>query len=82
MVTIPELWSANLGLITKAMDAIAEAVAKRAGRDPGDAQVRGVARVVCGVGVAVLLDWARQPASDPAKAIDQAFAQLEDGFAL
>lgn len=80
MITIPELWSANIGLAIKGMDAIADLVAKRTGRDPADTEVRTFSRAVSGTGLAVLLDWTRRPDFDPAAAIDDAFAHLEHGF--
>jgi AcrR family transcriptional regulator len=78
MVTIPELWSANLGLVAKGMDAIADLVAERSGRAPDDARVRGLARVVSGACFAALLDWSRNPEGDPAQAIDEALSHITD----
>lgn len=82
MITIPELWSANTALISKGMDAIAVMAARRTGRDPEDPEVRAFTRAVSGAGLAVLLDWARDPSFDPATALDETLAGLEHGLSL
>nr|WP_232328304.1 TetR/AcrR family transcriptional regulator [Kibdelosporangium sp. MJ126-NF4]CEL20308.1 Transcriptional regulator, TetR family [Kibdelosporangium sp. MJ126-NF4]CTQ97534.1 Transcriptional regulator, TetR family [Kibdelosporangium sp. MJ126-NF4] len=72
MLTIPEVWAANLGLIARSRRQLADAMQARS---PGSA-ARIVADAVIGVGLGVLLDWARDPRGDPADALDQAFGEL------
>jgi AcrR family transcriptional regulator len=82
LLTVPELWSANLGLLGRALDEIGELVARRAGRDPRDAAVRAFTGAVLGVTVRVFLDSADDPSVDPAEALDEALALLEAGLPL
>jgi AcrR family transcriptional regulator len=80
LVAIPELWSANLGLLVRALDQLDELVARRAGRDPRDAAVRALTGAVLGVTVRVFLDAANDPGVEPATALDEALALLEAGL--
>ncbi|QVQ51182.1 TetR family transcriptional regulator [Spiractinospora alimapuensis] len=83
MLTVPELWSANFGLLGEGIDAIAELVARRVGRPNDDPRVRAFARAASGAGIGVLIAWSRAPGDeDPIEAIDAAFAALEDGLTL
>jgi AcrR family transcriptional regulator len=82
LLAVPELWSANLGLLGRALDGIGELVARRAGRDPRDAAVRTFTGAVLGVTVRVFLDAANDPRVDPAAALDEALALLEGGLPL
>jgi AcrR family transcriptional regulator len=77
MVQIPELWAANLGLIVRGRQRLCAAVGRLADRDERDPQVRVLVDAVVGVGLGVLIDWADDPGSDPAAAMDAAFGQLE-----
>jgi AcrR family transcriptional regulator len=80
LVAVPELWSANLGLLVRALDQLGEVVAQRAGRDPCDAAVRALTGAVLGVTVRVFLDAANDPGVEPATALDEALALLEAGL--
>lgn len=80
MLTVPELWAANLGLLAKGQQLLSELIAKRIGRDPGDAAVRATTGAVMGIGLAVLFDWANNPDMDPATALDDALSHLESGL--
>jgi AcrR family transcriptional regulator len=77
MVQIPELWAANLGLIVKGRRQLCAAIAERLGRDQPELQVRVLVDAVVGVGLGVLIDWADDPESDPATALDAALGLLE-----
>jgi AcrR family transcriptional regulator len=77
MVTVPELWAANLGLITSARLALREQLASRA---PGDETTHVVVDAVVGVSLGVLFDWVRDPRGDPADALDDALARLAGGL--
>jgi AcrR family transcriptional regulator len=71
MLTIPELWAANLGSIGTARQMLRESMAAR------DQDAGGVLTdAVVGVGLGVLLDWAKQPDGDPAVALDEALTKL------
>ncbi|MBE1469974.1 TetR family transcriptional regulator [Kibdelosporangium phytohabitans] len=74
MLTIPEVWAANLGLIARSRGVIADAMQARV---PGPA-ARILADAIIGVGLGVLLDWASDPRGDPAEALDQAYSRLAD----
>jgi AcrR family transcriptional regulator len=71
MLTIPELWAANLGLIVTARRMLGEAMTSR-GQDES-----GVfTDAVFGVALGVLIDWAKQPEGDPAVAMHEALTRL------
>lgn len=84
MVTVPELWAANLDLITEGMDVLSALVAERVGRDSGDPAVRAFTGAVLGVALTMLLDAAKDPNPhlDHAEALDDALAHLDAGLAL
>ncbi|WP_158888922.1 TetR/AcrR family transcriptional regulator [Amycolatopsis anabasis] len=82
MVTVPELWAANLGLFAKGREILRDQLAKRAGRDPDDPAVRAVADAMVGIGYGVLFDWAKNPQGDPIAALDRTLGRLADGLAL
>jgi AcrR family transcriptional regulator len=79
LLTVPEVWSANLALMHKGMDTIAALVARRMRRSADDPEVRDITRAASGVAIGVLLDHARAPEEDPIAALDRAFALLEEG---
>ena len=71
MLTIPELWAANLGVVAKGRQMLRDIMTERGGESAGvltDAAV--------GVALGVLLDWVKQPEGDPSAALDAALAQL------
>ncbi|MBP2325217.1 AcrR family transcriptional regulator [Kibdelosporangium banguiense] len=70
MVTIPELWSANLGMIVTGRKMIRDQMTSRA---PGKGVLVDAA---IGVALGVLLDWVKQPDGDPAAALDEALTEL------
>ncbi|MCE7002993.1 hypothetical protein LWC34_09140 [Kibdelosporangium philippinense] len=72
MLTIPEVWAANLSLIAKSRRMLADSLDSRA---PG---TRIVADAVVGVALGALLDWAQDPHGDPAETLDQAFDHLAE----
>ncbi|MFC9973178.1 TetR family transcriptional regulator [Spirillospora sp. NPDC127200] len=73
----PELLGAGFGNIERSMGIMAEQVAKRAGRDPGDPAVSAYAGAVFGVMLKVSLEWARDPGMDFAAALDEALGFLD-----
>ncbi|OZM80555.1 TetR/AcrR family transcriptional regulator [Pseudonocardia sp. MH-G8] len=82
LIAVPELWSANLGLLERALDELGRLVAQRADRDPRDVAVRTLTGAVLGVAVRVFLDAGDDPDGDPAAALDEALSHLEAGLPL
>jgi AcrR family transcriptional regulator len=78
IVSEPELWGAGLGSISRSMHVMAEQVAKRTGREPGEAAVRAYTGAVFGVMLQVSLDWANDPDMDFPTVLDEALHCLED----
>jgi AcrR family transcriptional regulator len=85
-LTVPELRARAMDEFTRTIEVIAEAAAKRSGRDPNDFAVRILAGAIVGVIMAATMPWtdlaARQPATDMIDRIDAALAQLEAGLPL
>ncbi|MGI5163768.1 TetR family transcriptional regulator [Spirillospora sp. CA-253888] len=73
----PELLGAGFANIDRSMGIMAEQVAKRAGRDPGDPAVSAYAGAVFGVMLKVSLEWAKDPGMDFAAALDEALGFLD-----
>ena len=82
ILAVPALRAGMLAQFADAMDLLAEAIAARAGREPGDFTVRTVAGAVLGVMIAVLSAMARDPDADMAELIDNALDQLENGLKM
>jgi AcrR family transcriptional regulator len=82
LLAVPELWSANLGLLGRALDELDALVARRAERDPFDPGVRALTDAGLGVAVRVFLAAEDDPDADPADALDEALAALEAGLPL
>jgi len=77
MVTVPELWSANLGLMLKGRRLLREVMAERAGRGQDDPELRVLVDAVFGVGLGVLFDSVDAEGADPSGRMDEALARLE-----
>lgn len=91
-LAVPDLRARALDEVTSAMQKIAEVMARRAGRDPGDFAVRNLAGAIVGV----IMSATMMAATDPAAAsdlredvpenllesIDAALAHLEAGLPL
>jgi AcrR family transcriptional regulator len=71
MMTIPELWAANIGLLVTGRQMLREGMASR-----GQDQSGVLTDAVVGVALGALLDWAKQPEGDPAAALDEALTRL------
>lgn len=80
LVSVPELWSANTGLIRRALDLLGAATARRSGRGPADPAIRAFTGAVLGIAVQAFLD--ASPGHDPGQALDDGLQQLEHGFRL
>jgi AcrR family transcriptional regulator len=85
-LTVPELRARAMDEFTRTIEVIAEATARRSGRDPNDFAVRILAGAIVGVIMAATMpwtDWAHaQPETDMLDRIDAALAQLEAGLPL
>ena len=64
IMSVPELWAASLGNITKTLSTMTELSARRVGRAPDDPAVRNVIGAMFGVLLTVALDWGRNPEVD------------------
>ena len=83
---IPEIRSRALDELAQTIQAMADALAKRAGRAPDDLAVRTIAGAVLGIMITVTMPWTNL-ASDGAGAdafdrVDRALALLEAGLPL
>jgi AcrR family transcriptional regulator len=86
ILTVPELRAKAMDEFARTITVIAEAAARRSGRDPDDFAVRNLAGAVVGVIMAATMpwsDWADQPPGDDMLGrIDAALAHLEAGLPL
>jgi AcrR family transcriptional regulator len=85
-LTVPELRARAMDEFARTIGVIAEAVARRSGRDPDDFAVRVLAGAVVGVIMAATMPWehwaAEDLGTDMLTRIDAALCQLEDGLPL
>jgi AcrR family transcriptional regulator len=82
-LTIPELRSRAIDEFGRTIEVIAQATAKRAGRDPDDFAVRNLAGAMIGVVMSATLPWAEgHHTPDMIRRIDAALAHLEAGLPL
>jgi len=84
-LTIPAVRAAAMDELTRTIDLIAEAVARRVGRDPGDFAARNVAGAAVGVILAANMPWeqfAHESGADMFERVDAALAHLEAGLPL
>ena len=80
LVSVPELWSANTGLIRRALELLGPATARRSGRDPADPAIRAFTGAVLGIAVQAFLDTS--PGQAPEQALDDGLRQLDRGLGL
>jgi AcrR family transcriptional regulator len=76
---VPALRAAVFEQFSTTMDLLAEAIAERLGRDPGDFQVRTAAGAVIGASMAVLAALTQDADADYGQLMDDAMAQLQAG---
>jgi AcrR family transcriptional regulator len=81
-VSVPELRSRALDSFIDSVALIADVVAKREGRDPGDFAIRTLAGAVVGVGLSVMVAAVDDPSADVMELMDSGLAQLEAGLPL
>lgn len=81
-MSVPELRTAIIHQITGTANMIAELVAERAGRSPGELAVRNFAAAVIGAVISSTLHYLEHPERDFAGLLDEALSQLEAGYPL
>ncbi|HUC55933.1 MAG TPA: TetR family transcriptional regulator [Streptosporangiaceae bacterium] len=88
ILTVPELRARAMDEYSRTIEVIAEAAAKRAGRDPDDFAIRVVAGAIIGVIMAATMPWTewadldKAYSSDMFDRIDAALALLEAGLPI
>ncbi|WP_433511303.1 TetR/AcrR family transcriptional regulator [Nonomuraea sp. CA-143628] len=82
MFTVPELWAASLANVSGALRSMQEILARRAGRDLSDPEIRNITGAITGVIFAVWFDWTKDSEMDGAAEIDKALAHLEEGLRM
>ncbi|MPZ86251.1 MAG: TetR family transcriptional regulator [Actinophytocola sp.] len=81
-LTVPELWAASLGNITRVIETMIEMSARRVGREPSDPLVRHTVGAMFGVLLVAGFDWIKNPELDIVALTDEAFDRLETGMVL
>jgi hypothetical protein len=85
-LTLPEVRARAVDEFGRTIQLIAEAIAKRAGRAPGDLAIRTLAGAIIGVIMSVTMPWdgwaGEHRTEDAFEQIDAALAQLEAGLPL
>jgi AcrR family transcriptional regulator len=85
-LTVPELRARAMDEFSRTIGVIAEAAARRAGRDPDDFAVRVLAGAIVGVIMAATMPWqdwaSHDPGTDMLARIDAALCLLEAGLPL
>jgi AcrR family transcriptional regulator len=82
-LSVPEVRARAIDEFARTIGVIAEATARRSGRDPGDFEVRNLAGAVVGVIMSATMPWSgAEPAADMLGRIDAALAHLEAGLPL
>ena len=79
VLAVPALRAAVFEQFSTTMDLLAEAIAVRLGRDPGDFGVRTAAGAVIGASMAVLAALTEDADADYGQLMDDAMAQLQAG---
>jgi AcrR family transcriptional regulator len=82
VLSVPPLRATLLDQVRGPMRLLAEAVAERTGRPPGDLAARALAGAVIGVGLSAMFAAVDNPEADIIALMDTMMAQLEAGFPL
>src|SRR5262249_61921062 len=86
ILTVPELRAKAMDEFARTISVIAEAAARRSGRDPDDFAVRNLAGAVVGGIMAATMPWSAwadtHDSADMFRRIDAALAHLEAGLPL
>jgi hypothetical protein len=82
-MAIPELRARAVDELSRTIDVIAQATARRTGRDPGDFAVRNLVGAIIGVVLSATMPWAEDHhTADMFARVDAALAHLEAGLPL
>jgi AcrR family transcriptional regulator len=82
-LTVPEVRARAIDELSRTIVVIAEAAARRSGRDPNDFEVRNIAGAIVGVIMSATMPWTNlEPTADLLTRIDAALAHLEAGLPL
>ena len=82
-LSVPDLRARSIDELSRTIAVIAEAAARRSGRDPNDFEVRNVAGAIVGVVMSATMPWTGEaPAAGMLGRIDAALAHLEAGLPL
>jgi len=82
-MAIPELRARAVDELSRTIDVLAEAAARRTGRDPGDFAVRNLVGAIIGVILSATMPWAEgHHTADMFARVDAALAHLEAGLPL
>ncbi len=81
-LSVPEIRARAMDEFARTIEVMACAVAKRAGREPGDFAARNLAGAIIGVIMSATMPWTEPPGGDMAARIDAALAHLEAGLPL
>jgi AcrR family transcriptional regulator len=79
---IPEIRARALDEFARTIQIMAEAMARRAGRNPDDFAIRNLAGAITGVMMAAALPTINDPSADLSASFDAALAHLEAGLPL
>lgn len=82
VLSVPELRAGMLDQFGQAMGLLADVLAERTGRSPGDMRVRTLAGAIVGAAMAVMFAMLDDPAADLSTLLDEAMEHLEEGLQL
>ncbi|MEV4074180.1 TetR/AcrR family transcriptional regulator [Nonomuraea fuscirosea] len=82
VVTIPEVWAANMDSLASSMRGMAELFAERAGRDATDPEILSLTRMLCGSMTMAWLAAGSGGAFDLPAVLEETVARLRTGFQL
>ncbi|MGH3757080.1 TetR family transcriptional regulator [Actinophytocola sp.] len=82
ILSVPELWAASLGNVTRTLDTMVELSARHVGRAPADPAVRNAVGAMFGVLLLAAFEWTRSPDADLAVLVDAALADFAAGLSL
>lgn len=82
VVTVPEVWAANMGSLTTSMRVMSELFAERAGRDSTDPEILSLTRMLCGSMTMAWLAAGSGGELDLPAVLEDTVAHLQTGFRL
>jgi AcrR family transcriptional regulator len=82
VLSVPELWAASLGNVTKTLATMIELSTRRLGRPADDLDVRNAVGAMFGVLLMTAFEWTKNPDADMVELVDAALDQLESGVTL